>query len=179
MENDVLFFEQQRFNQWWLKAILISINVLPIYALYYQLVLDKPFGNNPLSSVGWIIIGLATLAFTYFFFSQKLETKIKNDGIYVRFFPFNMQFRHLDWNSISKMFVRKYKPIAEFGGWGIRYSITGKGKALNISGNWGLQIIFKDDKKLLIGTQQAFQLAEVLKATKQASFEQQENYTIT
>ncbi|MBK8703741.1 MAG: hypothetical protein IPN33_08970 [Saprospiraceae bacterium] len=63
---------------------------------------------------------------------------------------------------MAKVYVRQYKPIAEFGGWGLRYSMSGKGRALNVSGNMGLQLEFKDGKKLLIGTQKPKEIELVL-----------------
>jgi len=57
------------------------------------------------------------LLLTLSFYLFKLETIIKTDGIYVRFFPFHIAYRKYDWNTISQAFVRKYNPITEYGGW--------------------------------------------------------------
>src|SRR5690606_41120216 len=92
----------------------------------------------------------------------KLETKIKNDGIFVRFFPFHISFKYYPWDEISSSFVRKYSPLVEYGGWGWRFSLFGSGTAYNVSGNMGLQLIFTNKKKLLIGTKKPDQLTEVL-----------------
>jgi hypothetical protein len=59
-----------------------------------------------------------------------------------------------------KCYVRKYKPLAEFGGWGLRFGVSGK--AYNISGNKGLQLELTNNKKLLIGTQKPEELSEAL-----------------
>jgi len=58
--------------------------------------------------------------------------------------------------------LRGYSPISEYGGWGMRYSLSGKGRALNVSGRTGVQLVFKDGKKLLIGTQKADDIMQVL-----------------
>ena len=50
----------------------------------------------------------------------------------------------------------------EYGGWGLRYGFFGKGRALNVSGNTGLQIEFNNGKRLLIGTNKPRELKEVL-----------------
>jgi len=47
--------------------------------------------------------------------------------------------------------AREYKPIREYGGWGIRYVIGGI--AYNVYGNKGVQLILKNKKKVLVGTQ--------------------------
>jgi TATA-box binding protein (TBP) (component of TFIID and TFIIIB) len=50
--------------------------------------------------------------------------------------------------------------LLEYGGWGIKYGR--KGKAYNVSGNRGVQLVFKDGKQLLIGSQRAEELAEAI-----------------
>jgi hypothetical protein len=101
---------------------------------------------------------LISLLFNYF----HLETNLKKDGIYVRFFPFQLKFKYYNWSNIKKSYVRQYKPILEYGGWGWRMSISGKGKALSISGNHGLQLELLDDKKILIGTKRPEELTKAL-----------------
>lgn len=54
-------------------------------------------------------------------YNFKLETVITEDGIYVKLFPIHFKFRFIDWNIINKSYTRKYKPLLEFGGWGLRY----------------------------------------------------------
>ena len=61
-----------------------------------------------------------------------------------------------------KSYVRQYSPIIEYGGWGLRFGIFGKGTAFNVSGNKGLQLEFINNKKLLIGTNKPDALTETL-----------------
>ncbi|MHC4643443.1 MAG: hypothetical protein ACYS32_17515, partial [Planctomycetota bacterium] len=63
---------------------------------------------------------------------------------------------------LAEHYPRTYKPILEYGGWGIRCSFTGKGKAYNVSGNKGVQLVFTNGKKLLIGSQQPDDLAAAI-----------------
>jgi len=44
--------------------------------------------------------------------------------------------------------------------------LFGKGRALNMSGNMGLQLELKDGKKLLIGTQKFEELEQLLQKIK-------------
>jgi len=57
---------------------------------------------------------------------------------------------------LDKVYLRKYSPIGEYGGWGFRYG------AYNIKGSQGLQLKFKNGKMLLIGTQRPEELQKVL-----------------
>jgi hypothetical protein len=162
MQNDILFTEKQRFNQWWIWLVLLGINGLFLYGIYYQIIGGEPFGDKPMSDNGLLLTFGFTLLFTLLFTSLRLDTLIKKDGVYARFFPFSLSYGFYSWDTIANVNVHQYKPIAEFGGWGLRYSITGKGRALNVSGNMGMQIEFKDGKKLLIGTQKPKEIERVL-----------------
>lgn len=162
MNNETYFTETQRFRQWWVWILLLTLNGFCIYGIFQQVIGGVPFGSKPMSDVGMMIMTISILLFSCLFLSLKLETKIKSDGIYVRFFPFHFKFKYYSYSSISKLYLRQYKPIREFGGWGIRYGFSGKGKAFNVSGNEGLQIEFLDSKKILIGTKKSTEIKEVL-----------------
>ncbi len=93
----------------------------------------------------------------------KLETEVRPDGLYVRYFPFHIHFKKFGADDLSEYYARTYRPIWEYGGWGIRYSF-GKGKAYNVSGNKGVQLVFKSGKRLLIGSQRAEELEEAIRS---------------
>ena len=160
MNQSLLFSETQKFKQWWIWVILIGINGTILFGIYQQLFLDQQFSNKPMSAIGLIVTGIFISLLTIVFLLFKLETQIKEDGIYVRFFPIQRTYRYYSWESISKCYVREYQPIIEYGGWGLRG--FKKNRALNISGNIGLQLEFKDGKRLLIGTNKPKELSELI-----------------
>lgn len=162
MNNEVLFSEQQRFRQWWFWLILLSINVLFILGAYKQVIERQQFGDKPMSNEGLIFAAGLVVLFTILFVFARLETQVKNDGIYVRFFPFHISFKYYPWGKITKSFVRKYRPLVEYGGWGLRFGIFGSGVAYNVSGSMGLQLQFTNQKKLLIGTDKPEELTAAL-----------------
>jgi len=154
-----IYTERQRFNQWWVWLIIIGINVISI-AVSWQ----------SISSHGLNFSNTFRLAITFlilvFFLCLKLETRINNSGIEVRFFPFHLSFIKISWNDIASVEVRTYSPISEYGGWGIKYGAKA-GKAYNVSGNKGIQLQLKDGSKLLIGTNKEEEVAKVLKSLQQ------------
>jgi hypothetical protein len=162
MDNEILFTESQKFKQWWLWMILLGINGLFLFGVYKQVIGGQQFGDKPISNTGLLITTGLTLLLTFLFINFRLDTIIKKDGIYVRFFPFHMTFKHYNWNSLTKSFVRQYSAISEYGGWGLRLGLFGKGAAYNVSGNKGLQLEFNNNKKLLIGTNKPDELTEAL-----------------
>lgn len=162
MSDETLFSESQKFKQIWLWLVLLGINGFFFFAIIKQVVGGQEIGEKPIGDAGILIGAWAIMLVTALFISFRLDTFIKKDGIYVRFFPLHIKFKYFAWNSLEKIFVRQYSPIKEYGGWGLRYSLFGKGKAYNISGNKGLQLEFTSGKKLLIGTNKPDELTEAL-----------------
>jgi len=167
MEDETLFSETQRFKQWWLWALLAGVNGILIFGLVKQVIFGQPFGAKPASDASLIVICGLMLLLTYLFVLLRLETRIKKDGIYYRFVPFHGPFRFHSWDTLQKCYVRKYSPILEYGGWGLRLGMYGKGTAYNVSGNMGLQLKLSNNKKILLGTRKPEEIAEVLKKIKQ------------
>lgn len=156
--NKPLFQETQRFTQWWLWLLLFSVS-LTIYRPIYIAISE----GQPLDAGQWVgVIILAVVILLMFI--NRLETRIDERGIYVKFFPVVPKFKFYPWEEISTAVVRKYSPLMEYGGWGIRFGRNGK--AYNIKGNKGLQLKFKSGNALLIGTQKAEELQKVLNEIK-------------
>jgi hypothetical protein len=160
MSEPIFFSEKQRFTQWWLWAILFGLNGLMFVGIIQQIGFGKPFGTKPASDAGLLIAAAFCLGMLLLFFSFKLETVIEKNGVYVRFYPFHLKFKHYDWSEIKNAYVRKYSPLKEFGGWGVRFG--NKGNALNMSGNQGLQLEFGNRRNLLIGTRRPDEIASAL-----------------
>ena len=62
---------------------------------------------------------------------------------------------------VFRAYPRSYEPIWEYGGWGIR--LGAGGGAYNMRGNEGVQLHLRDGRRLLIGSQRAEELAEVIR----------------
>ena len=103
----------------------------------------------------WLILGVMIInsLMALIFLFCKLVTEIDKDGIRVRFFPFLLKEKYFEWKDIEYAYIREYKPLREYGGWGVRYGKGKSGRAYNTKGKIGLQLQFLDGKKLLIGTQ--------------------------
>ena len=167
MTNRILFYEKQSFRQWWLWVILLIPITIFLFAAYSQIFKGEQFGNRPMSNQGlFIALGL-TLAVGVLFTIMRLETVVTDEGICVRFFPFHLSYRQYTWNSLNRFYVRTYKPLSEYGGWGLRQGFSGQGKAYNVAGYHGLQLEFTDKKRLLIGTQKPQELQRILTKLQQ------------
>ena len=162
MNNEIIFTESQKFKQWWIWLILLGVNGLFLFGVCKQVIYGQQFGDKPMGDIGLLILTGLTIALTLVFTQLRLYTKISKGGIYVRFFPFHLKYKHYDWDKLTKSYVRQYSPLTEYGGWGLRLGLFGEGMAYNVSGNKGLQLEFIDNKKLLIGTNKPEELTETL-----------------
>jgi len=158
----ILFSEKQKFRQWWIWVVLLAMAGLFVYGIYRQIVLKKPFGDHPASDTGLLIASLIPVFLLLLFLFAELKTEISENGVSYKFFPFHLNKIIIPWANIEKAFVRKYNPITEYGGWGFRLGIFGSGRALNVSGNMGLQLIFKNRKRLLLGTRKSEELRKAI-----------------
>ena len=160
MTNPTIYTEKQRFKQWWLWLILLITNAHGLYTAYFQFIKSKNTIDKQLNINNVLIETIIILAINLLFYYIKLETRIDSKSISVRFFPFQLKERVYNWEEIKSANIRTYKPLMEYGGWGIRG--FGNNRALNISGNKGLQLEFKNGKKLLIGTEKSTEMESIL-----------------
>jgi hypothetical protein len=156
-----IFFEEQKFAQLWLHLVLIISFMIPLVMITIEL-LQTNGENNDTQMNLFVLIGTFILIYSIIL-SMKLKFRIDEKGIYYRFIPFHFSDRFLSWNEISKAYIRKYNAIYEYGGWGLRMVFfRKKGRAINVSGNIGLQLELKNGKKILIGTQKEAEVKRVL-----------------
>jgi len=154
----VVFREVQRFRQWWLWLIVLSVPGVCLYGVIQQIVFDRPFGDDPLSDAGLLVVTVVFGGGVPVLFSVvNLTVEVRSDGLYIRYFPFHLRFRRIPFDTIARFEARTYSPLKEFGGWGIRWGK--EGRAYSVSGDRGLQIEFKNGRKLLIGSKKADELA--------------------
>lgn len=90
----------------------------------------------------------------------RLETRIDSNAVQVRMVPFHRIPKTLLWSDITNVEIVEYRPIRDYGGWGIR--LGSKGTAYTVKGKYGLQITLEDGRVVLIGTQRPGELGEIL-----------------
>ena len=157
--NDITFHEEQRFGLW-IRLLVIIAALGSIGLAFCAKTLDEVFTSPQIILV--IFTGLLLPVFIAIFFCMiKLQTQVCSDGLYVRFFPIHIRFKKFNSENIDQYYVRTYRPLMEYGGWGIRFGKNGK--AYNIRGRQGLQLVLKNNKKLLIGSGEPEKIVEAMK----------------
>ena len=145
------FTESQQFPNWLRYGILLFTIILFIIIVR---------SNGPNQFFPMTIIGLLIGFPGYIIHSWTQLTDIDTSYINIKVKPFvNKQIPFTD---IESWTVRSYKPILEYGGWGIRWGL--KGTAYNVTGNKGLQLVLNSGKKILIGTQKDIELNRMMKS---------------
>ncbi len=160
-ENQVLFKEIQKFRSIVLWVFLLALAGFLLYGVVQQVMFDIPFGNNPASDIGLVTMFLVFgIGFSALFYFSKLTTEVRKDGVYYRFKPFHIRWNKIVLRDVKKYEIRKYRPLKEYGGYGIRYGL--KGRAYNVSGVMGIQFELNNGKRILIGTQAADNFKEAI-----------------
>ena len=155
--------ETQRFRQIWIYLIILITIGGWGYAVFSSITAEQEIDKAG-SDLTMILLSIIPLAMIFLLLKLKLVTRVRNDGIYFRFFPFHRKEKHIRPDEINTYEVRKYKPITEYGGWGIRVRGGKRGIAYNVSGNMGLQLYLKNGKKMLIGTQKPAELQKAMES---------------
>jgi hypothetical protein len=173
--NKVYFREVQSFKNSpmiWIYPLIFLVSVGPLaYGVYQQLVLGRPWGDDPGSDTTLLVTFLSIFVFMallgVFFFKSRLETTIDAEGIHYRFPLLIRKWRTIKKESIERYEVRKYSPMWEYGGWGYRSLHSPRrrrnGVAYNVSGKIGLQLYFTNGTKMLIGTQRPAAIERAMK----------------
>jgi hypothetical protein len=151
MRDAAEFREVQRFRQKWLWALMVGVLVAEVGALVAVV-----RAGADAAIPGVVFGGLVALGVLALLWFARMETEVRDDALYVRFFPFHRAPRRYAWADIARCEARTYRPLAEYGGWGLRMG------AYNVSGDRGAQLRFRDGEALLIGSQRADELAAAI-----------------
>ena len=148
------FEEKQGLKIWWLYLIT-GLTIFPTVAI---LIFSQDGPNfNELKEMYFAPIFAILLPFLIIFIIQKnqLTLRINDEGISYRYFPFQYKQRNHLWDTIDQAHIRKFDAFSEYGGYGVKhrlwFNLKDKAYILNDKSK-GLQIVFKNGKKLLFSS---------------------------
>jgi len=144
MEREPVFREvQQRFRQPWVWALLGGIALLM-------------FVLGPVLWGGLLVVG-AVAGFVY---SLRLQTEVRADGIYLKLWPLHRSFRRISWSEIERYESIRYRPLRDFGGWGIRWApARSRTTSVGIESGWFERT---DGRGVLVGSQRPEELVSAI-----------------
>lgn len=148
-----VFYEKQTFSPKITAFILGSVIAAFIGA--YLATKDAPQAEFGL----WVMAGVSLFVFIVLT-SFSLATVATEEGVRIKgLFFVNRLIPYADIQSAE---TRLYKPLLEYGGWGYRIGVAGK--AYNMQGNEGVQLVLRNGGRVLIGSQKAGELSEIIRA---------------
>lgn len=106
------------------------------------------------------VMFLIPAAVLLWFLVMRLETEVREDGVHLLFralwFP-----KTFPWDRIERAEAVEYRPIRQYGGWGIRCGR--QGWAWNVHGSKAVMLHLRNGKSFLIGSQEAERLAAAIR----------------
>lgn len=143
----------------WLTLIIVGCALGPMVIMGSGEILD---GTAGLEDFWKFIVSICIpILVLWFLWVLSLSVSVTDEGIRYRFFP--LAWGLIRFDEIEGCEARTYRPIREYGGWGIRYGLRG-GKAYNVKGNQGVQLVLKNGRRILFGSQCAEELAAAIQA---------------
>jgi hypothetical protein len=163
------FEEVQDFRQvklkWLVLPVIICFIALAIFLVYQQFMVPKSAGGKPLSSEGLAVavavMLLVAVGVPLLLVSIKLVVRVDPSRLLVHFYPVNRP-RNIPLTDIVSWEVREYRALADYGGYGIKYSLTKGHWCYTVSGNRGVLVRTSNGKEIMIGSQRADELAGIL-----------------
>jgi hypothetical protein len=141
----MLFYEEKQFLR---SNAIIWFAIASLLITFLALVLN--FSANESDWIGMLILSIVIVSIVPLLLLASVHLRIEKEGIYIRYFPFHFKPLFFNWSEIDHFELRKYNPLSEYGGWGLKGSKNNR--AYNVSGDMGLQITLKSGRKLLVGT---------------------------
>lgn len=159
--SNVLYKEVQHFRNIVVWIIVGCIAIFMLYSGIEQLIFGNVVGSRPApDGVMAVFVAVFGIIFPIAMISVNLKTEVKEDGLYISYFPFIPRKRKIPPEMIASAEPKHYNALRDYGGWGLRYGIGGK--AYNISGNEGVMIRLVDGEHFLLGTKNSERLAETI-----------------
>ena len=159
-----LYHEEQRFRQWWVWLLVAVVAALAWWTLVQQIILGRPLGENPLpDSAAWVLWAIMGLGLPLLFWTIRLVIEVTADQVVIRYRPLTR--RSIALADIEQATARTYNPVTEYGGWGLK-GWSRRNIAYNVSGHQGVQLVLRDGRRVMLGSQRAEELAQAIEARR-------------
>lgn len=106
------------------------------------------------------MISLTSLPILALYFAFRLETSVADGRLQLRLSP--LAGETIDLSAIQSAEQVSYRPLADFGGWGVRFGLGGK--IYSARGTQAVKIVMKSGQVIFIGSQEPERLLSHLDA---------------
>lgn len=150
--------EVQRARQPWIVAVVALIALAAWVSLLVSLFRSE---GVPVWAMA-LVAAVFGVGLPWFLLSLELRTTVDGSGLHVRFRP-PIGGHDFAPGDIASVEAVTYQPVKQFGGWGVRFGRHGS-RALNVSGNRGVEIVERGGRRWVIGSQRPEELAAAVAA---------------
>lgn len=161
MKPGPIFREAQMIRQPRIRGLTAILPAAFTLLLIWQVLLGHKIGKQPVSNgnvIGWtIFLWLVYLRLI----TTKMVTRVERGRLVISTLGL-WTLRKVSLQDISKTEVVTYRPVEDYGGYGIR--LTKRGRAYIAAGDRGVRITFVKGGKILIGSQRPEELERAIKA---------------
>ena len=156
-EKELVYQEVQKMRQvTWIMLIVFGIALLIFWGFVQQIILGEPWGTNPAPDwMMWLLLVAFGFGLPLFFLRLQLVLGVYTDHILIDYRPLTR--REIPFSEINQAKARRYDPIREYAGWGIKGWSSQK-VAYNVKGKVGVELILHDGRRIMLGSQNAPQL---------------------
>jgi hypothetical protein len=157
------FEEIQSFTQVGVKSLLLplAIALAGLAVLVFIKRDEGGGGSSEMLLVSVLVLVLVAVGVPLLLMKIRLVVRIDLERLLIHYYPFNRP-RLVPLQDIASWEVREYRPLRDYGGWGVKYSLTRGEWSYTVSGNRGVHIRLKNGKAFLVGSQRADEFAAAL-----------------
>jgi Family of unknown function (DUF6141) len=156
--EQVRFSEVQRFSSHRVLAPLVLIACVGAWVAVVLAIASGGPGKPPVWEIALILV-VATLV-PLMLATLRQVTEVTASGVRVRLAPLQPHGREVCWPQLVRYAAISYRPLREYGGWGIRGG--GDRMAYNASGDLGVLVETSDGRSLLIGSLRPLELERAI-----------------
>lgn len=146
--KDTIYQKEQRLNPVWFWISSVPVDVFLILTIIN---LSGDSDNLILSVIAIVFLSMFLVFDILLFFFLKLKVSIDFEFLYISLKP--LSNLKIPINEISFYEIVSFRPLRDFGGYGIRYSFRKKEAGYFLKGNTGVRIYYPLSKKLIVGTE--------------------------
>ena len=151
-----IFSEKQKMNGVWIA--IIPTCFISCLASFQEM---KPLADDWKNILPLLTTILIMTTLCVFMFKFELKTNYTDEYVQVLYSPFHWKPKKFYWKDVVHFETRNADSFSEYyWGWGIKGAR--KNRAYTAYGDYGLQLTFKDGKRLFIGSQNKVELEKVV-----------------
>ena len=155
----IRYHESQRFHGAILGLLVAAFVVVAVVTIV-EVVAGRP------AEVWLIVVGpLVVLVVAVLLSLSHLDVDVTDEGVTIAF-RYVWPARRIGFSEIVGLEVRRYNPLLEYGGWGVR--LGPKGWGYMTSGNEGVQLRLRKGLPVLIGSARPRELEAAIRAGVEA-----------